>query len=140
MKTIIAYLLLVILIFACGKDKFDLSNVPKEDKYAKQILYFDHKKQAGKKEGKRELNDQIEFGVYVPNYTKEKGIEICEFYREYYKSYANEVDKKLTISIDIWSKEVRKDEIDDPEIEKKYWKGGMAKNYNGDLDNITMEE
>lgn len=140
MKTIIAYTVLVIIILACGKDKFDLSNVPKDDKYAKQILYFDHKKQAGKKEGKRELNDQIEFGVYVPDYTKEKGKEVCEFYSEFYKTYANEVGKKLTLSIDIWSKEVSKSESNNPDIQKKYLQGGMMRNYTNDVKEINLDD
>jgi len=140
MKTILSYFVIFLIVLSCGKNKFDLSNVPKDDKYIKQILYFDHKKQAGKMEGKHELNDQIEFGVYVPNYTKEKGIEICEFYREFYKTYANQVDKKLTLGVDIWTKEVTKEESDNPELQRKYWKGGLAINYIGELNNITMDD
>ncbi len=89
-----------------SKKQFDLTNVPTTDKYKENQIKYGYKKQAGreKKAGKRILNDQIELDVYVPDFTIQKGNDVCNFYNEYYKTLANEDhDGRATITINIWS-------------------------------------
>lgn len=138
LKTFISFFIVVLIVLSCGKDKFDLSNVPKQDIYKENYIKFEYKNQSDKKEGSRELNDQLSLDVYVPDYTKEKGEEVCKFYDEYFKTDANRVDKKLTIEIGIWNKRIDKIDAENPKMQDQFFKGGLTHNYKNDLKEMNL--
>lgn len=133
-KLIYFYLIFSFFAVCCSeKKKFDLTNVPKEDIYKENQINYTRKYQAGKKEGNRVLNDQIELDVYVSDFNIQKGNKVCDFYNEYFKTLANELDGHLTIDINVWSEKVSKDKLEDPGYQDKYYKGGLMRNYFNDV-------
>lgn len=129
-KYIVSLTMLFLISTACSKkDQFDLTDVPTKDKYQDNWINLEHKKLAGKKEGNRELYDQLTLDIYVPDYTPSKGKEVCEFYIEFFKPKANDVDKKMMLYIELWSERLKKGQLKGFEAEKKYYKGGVNYNY-----------
>ena len=116
-------------IISSDAGKFDLKFVPKYDIYQDNIIRSSHKKQAGQKEGNRILDDQVEISVYVPDYSSEKGKAICNFYKEYYKTLSNKVERHLIVEVNLYNSKNNINTVSSKEKDVSY-KGGMTYNYN----------
>ena len=75
------------------------------------------------------FNDQLNVDVYLKNYTVDKGKKACAFYKEFYKKLAQDSNNRLTIYINLWSKKVGRDQINNNALQDKYYKGGINYNY-----------
>lgn len=106
-----------------------VSTFAQTDIYKKDIISFNLEEQAGKKEGNRILNDQLEINVFVKDFSIEKAKKICSFYKEFYKDRAKKKGNRLTIYIDVWSKKISPSQIDNVSIQNKYYHGGINYNY-----------
>lgn len=114
------------------------NNIPKDDIYKEFQIRNSYQNKAGQKEGDRELNDQVYLDLYLPDYTKEKGEEVCEFYDKFFKKSANEVNDRLTINVDIWSSGVGRNELENPKLQK-YYRGGLIHNYKNDEREMNLD-
>ena len=99
------------------------------DIYKENIIRMNKTVQAGKTEGNRVLNDQLEIDIFVQDYTIDKGGEVCAYYKNYYGKDADNVNNRLTISINLWSKKILSSEIDNIKLQDRFFHGGMTYNY-----------
>ncbi|MFZ4590858.1 MAG: hypothetical protein ACOYN6_07665 [Ignavibacteria bacterium] len=136
MRTTILALTFVALLFltSCGKivsnetNKFHLNDVPTIDKYSGLIIQSSRIKEAGHNVGGKVLNDRVTLDLYIPDYTADKGKDVCKFYREYYKTLANKLDGLLEVEIRLYNAKQDANLIGKKEGNIAY-KGGMVFNY-----------
>jgi hypothetical protein len=105
------------------------STFAQTDIYKKDIIRYNLKEQAGKKEGNRILNDQLEIDVFVKDFSIEKAKKVCAYYKDFYKEKAKKKGNRLTIYIEVWSKKILPSQIDNVNIQNKYYHGGINYNY-----------
>jgi hypothetical protein len=136
MRNLILALTFVALLFltSCGKtvssekNKFNLHDVPTVDKYSALIIQSSRVKQAGQKIEGKALNDRITLDFYIPDYTVDKGKDVCKFYKEYYKTLANKLDGLLEVEIRLYNSNQDANLIGKKEGNISY-KGGMVFDY-----------
>lgn len=120
------------LIAFCFSMLIAFSTFAQTDIYKKDIIRYNLKEQAGKKEGSRVLNDQLEIDVFVKDFSIEKAKKVCAYYKDFYTEKAKKKGNRLTIYIEVWSKKILPSQIDNVNIQNKYYHGGINYNYYND--------
>jgi len=123
------YLKLRLIAFCFTIILITVSTFAQTDIYKKDIIKFNLKEQAGKKEGNRILNDQLEIDVFVKDFSIANAKKVCSFYKNFYKEKAKGKSNRLTIYIEVWSKKILPSQIDNINLQNKYYHGGINYNY-----------
>jgi len=99
------------------------------DIYKKDVIRFSLKEQAGKMEGSRVLNDQLDIDVFVKDFSIDKAKKVCSFYKDFYTERAKKRGNRFTIYVSVWSKKILSSQIDNISLQDKYYHGGINYNY-----------